>query len=69
MNKNGSITQWHVNGKTDQGKPTKILVSRPVPGAVKIISLDPVIHIEDEELRKLVRVLFPAQGKHGRETE
>ena len=63
--RNGSVFQYHVPGKSDQGYDRMLLVSMPVPGKVKLILNGETIHIEIEELKKLTRDLFPVKGvKH-----
>lgn len=59
------INQYRVPGRGDQGSHDEMLVSCKVPGKVHIIVPDNSIHVDVEDLRKLIRDLFPVEGvKH-----
>ena len=59
------INQYRVPGRGDQGAHTEMYVSCKVPGKVHIIVPDNSIHVDVEDLKKLIRDLFPVDGvKH-----
>ena len=59
------INQYRVPGRGDQGSHEEMYVSCKVPGKVHIIVPGNSIHVDVEDLRKLIRDLFPVEGvKH-----
>ena len=59
------INQYRVPGRGDQGSHEEMYVSCKVPGKVHIIVPGNSIHVNVEDLRKLIRDLFPVEGvKH-----
>lgn len=59
------INQYRVPGRGDQGAHEEMYVSCKVPGKVHIIVPGNSIHVNVEDLRKLIRDLFPVEGvKH-----
>ena len=59
------INQYRVPGRGDQGAHEEMYVSCKIPGKVHIIVPGNSIHVDVEDLRKLIRDLFPVEGvKH-----
>ena len=59
------INQYRVPGRGDQGAHQEMYVSCKSPGKVHIIVPDNSIHVDVEDLKKLIRDLFPEKGcKH-----
>ena len=59
------INQYRVPGRGDQGSHEEMYVSCKVPGKVHIIVPDNSIHVDIEDLKKLLRDMCPNTGaKH-----
>ena len=61
-----STRQYWIPGRETNGKPTVMFVRQDVPGKIHFQINGENIHIEEEELKKVMLAMFPVTGaKHG----
>lgn len=60
-----STRQYWIPGRETNGKPTTMFVRQDVPGKLHFQINGENIHVDEEEIKKVLLALYPVEGKHG----